>query len=111
MARKKGIFSIFIDPKKEISFWSEFVSILNNPEIIFLFVITNKIKANKKGWQPKTILKRSYLTALKKFAEVLSNTSSKGKVVESDTSQDPFLIEAHMQYSIWTKITEKALQV
>ena len=96
MFRKAGVFSLFKDPDIEMRFWSEFVSIINNQEINLLFVITEKNKASKKGWQPKTILRKSYLTALQKFFELLKKTSSKGKIiVESDPSQDLFLIEAH----------------
>lgn len=95
MFRKVGVFSLLKDPKIEIRFWSEFISIVNNQEISFLFVITEKNKATKKNWQPKTILKRSYLKALQKFFELLKKTASKGKiVVESDPSQDVYLIEA-----------------
>ncbi len=95
MFRKAGAFSLFKDPIIEMRFWSEFVSIINNQEIDFLFIITEKNKAKEKNWQSKTILKRSYLQILKKFFELLQKTSSKGKIiVESDPSQDIYLIEA-----------------
>jgi len=48
MARKKGPFHILRDPKIEISFWSEYISILNDPLIGVIFIITNKNKAKSK---------------------------------------------------------------
>lgn len=96
MYRRKGPFSILRDPKIELSFWSEFVSILNHEDIVFVFVITQKEKAKKLNWQPKTILKRSYLKILQRFFQNLKKSNNKGKVViESEPSQDPYLIEAH----------------
>lgn len=45
--RQKGPFQILHDKPTETRFWSEFISIVNNPEISFFFVITNKIQAKK----------------------------------------------------------------
>lgn len=96
MFRKKGQFSLLRDTKNETLFWSEFISILNNDEISFIFVITDKQKAKKQGWQPKTILKRSYFRLAELFLTNLTKDQSKGKIVaESDPSQDLFLMEAH----------------
>lgn len=96
MSRKKGQFSLLRDSKNEILFWSEFISILNSDEISFIFVITDKQRAKKLGWQPKTILKRSYLRLAQLFLTNLTKDQSKGKIVaESDPSQDLFLMEAH----------------
>ena len=96
MSRKKGPFSILRDPKTETAFWSEFVSVLNNKDISLIFIITNKTKAVKLGWQPKTILKRSYLRLLELFLIQLNKNKNKGKIIaESDPSQDIYLIEAH----------------
>ena len=96
MSRKKGKFSLLRDSKNEILFWSEFISILNSDEISFIFVITDKQRAKKLGWQPKTILKRSYLRLAQLFLTNLTKDQSKGKIVaESDPSQDLFLMEAH----------------
>lgn len=96
MIRKKGIFSILEDKKIEKNFYGDFISIINNPKISLSFVITNKTRAKKLGWLPKTILKRSYLLLLKNFAYHLINSKSKGKIlVESDPSQDFYLIQAH----------------
>lgn len=96
MARKKGIFAILEDKKVELNFWSEFISIVNNPDLSFFFIITNKDKAKKNRWQPKTILEKSYLKLLEKFAEQLKINSGNGRIiVESDPSQDLYLIHAH----------------
>lgn len=96
MARKKGPFKILQDSKKELSFYSRFISLVNNREISFFFVITNKKMAHKAGWQPSTILKRSYLKILADFTRHLKTTKSKGKIItESDPNQDTYLIYAH----------------
>jgi len=80
----------------KMKFWSSFISIVNNPNISFIFVITNKQNAKKFSWQPKTILKRSYLKALEHFVLQLKKLNRKGKIlVESDASQDLYLIQAH----------------
>lgn len=96
MSRKKGPFAILQDPKKEINFWADFISILNNREIGLLFTITNKQNAKKKGWQAQTILKKSYLQILEDFTIKHLGPRSGGKIiVESDPSQDFYLIQAH----------------
>ncbi len=96
MSRKKGPFSILRDSKKEMSFWSEFISIANNPEINLLFVIANKKNASNKNWQQSTILKRSYLKILNEFASRHLTDGNKGKILtESEPTQDKYLIEAH----------------
>lgn len=96
MSRKKGPFSVFKDRKTETNFWSELISILNDQKISLIFIITNKQKAKKRGWQPKTILKRSYFRLLELFLIQLTKDRSRGKIIaESDPSQDPYLIEAH----------------
>ena len=89
MSRKKGPFSIFRNQSVETKFWSELVSILNDPKISLLFIVTNKQKAKKLGWQPKTILQRSYLRLLELFLVQLTKDQSRGKIVaESDPYQD-----------------------
>ncbi len=96
MSRKKGLFSVLNSKNTEVNFWSEFVTILNSDEIAFIFIISDKIKAKKLGWESKTILKRSYSRLLELFLIQLTKDKNKGKiVVESDPSQDFFLIEAH----------------
>lgn len=96
MSRKKGPFSIFKDSKTETNFWSELISILNDQKISLIFIITNKQKARKRGWQLKTILKRSYFRLLELFLVQLTKDQGKGKIIaESDPSQDLYLIEAH----------------
>lgn len=96
MARKKGIFVILEDKKAELNFWSEFISIVNNPDLSFFFIVTNKENAKKDGWQSKTILEKSYFRLLEKFAEELKVSSGKGRIiVESDPSQNLYLIHAH----------------
>ena len=96
MSRKKGPFAILQDSKKEINFWSDFISILNNREISLLFIITNKQNAKEKAWQTQTILKRSYLQILEDFTTKHLGPRIGGKIiVESDPSQDLYLIQAH----------------
>src|SRR3972149_4285576 len=80
MTRKKGPFHILRDPKTETAFWSEFVSVLTNKDISLIFIITHKTKAVKLGWQPKTILKRSYLRLLELFLIQLNKNKNKGKI-------------------------------
>lgn len=96
MYRGKGPFAILQDPKKDLSFWSEFIAIAENAEISLIFVIADKQKAKAKGWQHRTILKRAYLKILEKFANKQLKQGISGKIiVESDPSQDFYLIEAH----------------
>ncbi len=96
MTRKKGPFSILQDEKKELQFWSEFISVVNNPEISFFFVTTNKANAKMASWQLQTILRRSYLKILADFARHLKVSGYCGKIiVESDPDQDTYLIYAH----------------
>lgn len=96
MARAGTPFSTLSDTKIGSLFWSEFVSIVNRPEIALYFVVTNKTKAQKAGWQPKTILERSYLRILSEFTRNLKVTQFCGRIInESDSEQDPYLIYAH----------------
>jgi hypothetical protein len=97
MSRKKGLFAVLRDKKTENDFWSELISILNNKELSFIFIITDKNKAKKFGWEPKTILKRSYFRIAELFLINLSKYSSRGKIIaESDPSQDLYLMQAHV---------------
>ena len=85
-----------VDEKKELQFWSEFISVVNNPEISFFFVTTNKANAKMASWQLQTILRRSYLKILADFARHLKVSGYCGKIiVESDPDQDTYLIYAH----------------
>ena len=96
MSRKKGPFSVLRNKKIEIAFWAEFLSIINDDGMSYIFIITDKTKAKKLGWAPKTILKKSYLRMLELFGINLSKDLSKGKIIaESDPSQDLYLIQAH----------------
>lgn len=96
MARKKGPFSIFNDKKIETSFWSELVSILNNPKISLIFIIADKKKAKKLRWQPKTVLGKSYFRLLELFLVQLTKDENRGRIVsESDPYKDRYLIQAH----------------
>lgn len=95
MYRRKGPFASLQDTTTEINFWSSFTAIANNPEIALFFIIVDKSKAKHKGWQPKTILKKSYLKIIDEFAMKHLNTESGKIIVESDPSQDLYLIQAH----------------
>lgn len=97
MIRKKGPFSCLRqDAKKEAQFWSEFTTILNAKEISLAFVITDKKKAVKLGWNEITILRRAYHKILEEFVKNHLNKNTNGKIiVESDPYQDKYLIEAN----------------
>lgn len=96
MARAGSQFTSLSDPKTAGRFWSEFVSIVNNPKIALYFVVTDKAKAKLANWQSKTILERSYLRILSEFARSLKNSNHCGKIInESESEQDPYLIYAH----------------
>lgn len=96
MARHGGEFTALKDPKIEDKFWSEFVSVVNRPEIALYFVVSDKAKTKKTGWQPKTILQRSYLRILSEFARNLKLSKSSGRIInESETEEDQLLIFAH----------------
>lgn len=96
MARAGSRFNVLSDTKKANQFWSEFVSVVNHPEISLYFVVTDKSKAKRANWQPKTILERSYLRILSEFARNLKTAHYCGRIInESDSEQDPYLIYAH----------------
>src|SRR3989344_4594098 len=96
MIRQKVPFHILRETKKELEFYSRFISFLNNEEISFFFVITNKATAQKANWQLATILRRSYLKILADFTRHLKTTKFNGKIItESDPTQDSYLIYAH----------------
>ncbi len=96
MYRKKGPFSLLQNTKIETGFWSEFVSLINNPDINLFFVITNKINAQKANWQSKTILNRSYLKVLEQFSKQLKIEGLRGRIItESEATQNLYLIQAH----------------
>ena len=99
MYRRKGPFSIFSNKKVEINFWSELLSILNTQKISFIFIVTNKQKAKKLGWQPKTILEKSFFRLLELFLTRLTKDQSLGRIIaESDTNQDKLLISAQVRH-------------
>ena len=67
MSRKKGPFSILNNGSKEQQFWSEFISLVNNSEISFFFVVTNKGLAPKYSKLGKTTDIRYIKNTLKKI--------------------------------------------
>lgn len=96
MARAGSLFNSLSDTKTSNQFWTEFVSIVNHPEISLYFVVTDKTKAKRANWQSKTILERSYLRILSEFVRNLKNTRYCGRIInESVSEQDPYLIYAH----------------
>lgn len=95
MWRKKGAFASLQNPDTEVDFWSRFTTIANHPDIALIFIIVDKNKAKKKGWQTNTILKRSYLEMLNVFASTHLLTNCGKIIAESDTAQDFYLIQAH----------------
>ena len=97
MIRKKGSFACLRkDAKKEAQFWSEFTAILNSEKISLAFVIADKNKAKKLGWNEIAILRKSYNKILEEFVKNHLDDKTSGKIiVESDPSQDKYLIEAH----------------
>ncbi len=94
--RKKGSFAVLRqDPAKEINFWSDLIIPMNRKELSLAFVITDKSKAKKLGWNDVAILRKAYSKILEEFTKKhLINICGK-IVVESDPYQDKFLIEAH----------------
>jgi len=97
MIRRKGPFACLReDSKKEIQFWSEFTTILNSDKISPAFVITDKGKAKKIGWNEVAILRKSYHKMLEEFVKKHLEDKIYGKIiVESDPAQVKYLIEAH----------------
>lgn len=96
MLRKRGPFVILReDPAKEINFWAEFIVILNLKLLSMAFVITDKGKAKKLGWNDSAILRRAYGKMLEEFTKKHLADSGGKIVVESDPYQDKYLIEAH----------------
>jgi hypothetical protein len=96
MLRRKGPFApLREDPAKEMRFWSEFTAILNSEKISLAFVITDKAKARKLGWNEVAILKRAYVKMLEEFVKNHLGTYNGKIIAESDPSQDKYLIEAH----------------
>jgi len=96
MLRKKGLFSILrSDPKKEINFWSDFISILNIKSLSPAFVLTDKEKAKKLGWDKIAILRKSYNKILEEFVKKHLSGDNGKIIAESEPAQDKYLIEAH----------------
>ncbi|MDD2766449.1 MAG: hypothetical protein PHH40_01625 [Candidatus Moranbacteria bacterium] len=96
MLRKKGPFALLReDLEKEMRFWAEFTTILNSEKISLAFVITDKMKAKKLGWNEVAILRKAYNKMLEEFVKNHLDTDNGKIVVESDPSQDKYLIEAH----------------
>lgn len=96
MARGGSSFRALSNSKIATEFWSEFVEIVNHPQIALYFVVTDKNKAQKAGWQTKTILKRSYLRIVSEFARHIKANNFCGRIInESEAYQDPYLIYAH----------------
>ncbi|MBU1563667.1 hypothetical protein KKF83_01155 [Patescibacteria group bacterium] len=96
MLRKKGPFaSLRVDPSKELKFWSDFIIILNAKFLSVAFVIADKNKAKKIGWNDIAILRRSYSKILKEFTKKHLSKNNGKIVAESDPHQDKYLIEAH----------------
>ena len=94
--RKKGKFSILeSEANKEIDFWSEMISVINNTKLSIAFIITDKVKAKLIGWNSIKILKESYVKILEQFA-VKHLAGHKGKIIlESAFDQDQYVIYAH----------------
>ncbi len=96
MLRKKGPFAgLLADRTKELKFWSEFINILNPKSFSVAFVITDKNKAKKIGWNDIAILRRSYNKMLEEFTTKHLSKNNGKIVAESDPQQDKYLIEAH----------------
>ncbi|MBU2539686.1 hypothetical protein KJ786_00785 [Patescibacteria group bacterium] len=94
--RKKGSFALLReDPVKEINFWSELITPLNIKELSLAFVITDKDKAKKLGWNDIAILRKAYSKILEEFTKKHLGCNCGKIVVESDPYQDKYLIEAH----------------
>jgi len=94
--RKKGSFAILRqDPAKEINFWSELIIPMNAKELSMAFVITDKDKAKKLGWNDVAILRKTYSKILEEFTKKHLGNNYGKIVVESGPYQDKFLIEAH----------------
>lgn len=94
--RKRGPFAVLrTNLKKELEFWSDIISILNAKFLSLAFVITDKNKAKKIGWNDIAILRRSYRKMLEEFTKKHLGKDNGKIVVESDPQQDRYLIEAH----------------
>src|SRR3954471_7586427 len=50
MIRSKGQFASLRNQSTAHAFWSEFVAIIDNPEIRLFFVVTDKAHMKKRGW-------------------------------------------------------------
>ena len=94
--RKKGPFAVLREsPKKESEFWSDMISILNTKFLSLAFVIVDKSKAKKIGWNDIAILRRSYRKMLEEFTRKHLGKNNGKIVAESSPQQDKYLIEAH----------------
>jgi hypothetical protein len=94
--RKKGPFAVLRGTqKKELEFWSDMISILNEKSLSLAFVITDKTKAQKIGWNDVAILRQSYRKMLEEFTRKHLSKNNGEILAESDPQQDRYLIEAH----------------
>lgn len=94
--RKKGPFAnLREDSIKELKFWSEFIVIMSLKSLSLAFVITDKSRAKKIGWNDIAILRRSYDKMLEEFTKKHLDNNNGKIIVESDPYQDKYLIKAH----------------
>ncbi len=99
LIRKRGVYSALRDNNKEIQFWIEILNILNNPKIIYRFIVIDKEKAKERSWISKTIVERAYAEMVKGFIKVVKKEKMLGKIcTESDPSQDACLISVHNSF-------------
>jgi hypothetical protein len=97
MHRAKAQFKNLQEEKVALAFWEELIAILKHKDLATIFIVVDKEKAKKRGWQTKTILQRTYIALLEEFTEILKKgEGDHGKIiVESDPYQDACLIYAH----------------
>ena len=94
--RKKGPFACLREsPSKELEFWSDIISIMNANYLSMAFVIADKDKAKKIGWNDIAILRKSYRKMLEEFTKKHLGKNNGKIVAESCPDQDKYLIEAH----------------
>jgi len=99
LIRKRGLYSKLRDNNKELRFWTDILNILNNPQIIYRFVVVDKDKAKKLGWISKTIVEKAYAEVIKQFVVLIKKNRTFGRIcTESDPSQDVCLLKVHNRF-------------
>jgi len=107
IGRKEGDFKIFKDKKLFSEFINDLKNFLNYSRLKTFFIIVEKEKAKKKGWNQIKIYQETSNAMVKNFLLAMLSNDSKGKiVVESATAEKDFYFHRALGYYLTAGIPE-----